>query len=118
MIKTEKIPDGRLWAEEIAQYISNGMKTNFYGSAEDFFPELNKISKVKFDGGCYIFHEKEKQTDLYFFLEKEQKPVKLPDMDKPLVLEQVAAAKNPPVIEEWEAVGFEKYLQRKRLFLS
>jgi ribosomal protein S18 acetylase RimI-like enzyme len=34
------------------------------------------------------------------------------------VLEQVAAAKNPPALEEWEAVGFEMYLQRKRLFLS
>ena len=118
MIKTEKIPDGKLWAEEIAVYHSRGMKTNFYGSAEDFLPELEQISKMEFEGGCYIFHEKEKQTDLYFFLEKEQKPVNLPDMEKPLVLEQVAAAKNPPALEEWEAVGFEKYLQRKRLFLS
>lgn len=118
MIKTEKIPDGKQWAEEIAAYHSRGMKTNFYGSAEDFLPELEQISKMEFDGGCYIFHEKEKQVDLYFFLEKEQKPVKLPDMEKPLVLEQVAAAKNPPALEEWETVGFENYLQRKRLFLS
>ena len=118
MIKTEKIPDGKQWAEEIAGYISRGMKTNFYGSAEEFLPELEQISKMEFEGGCYIFHEKEKQTDLYFFLEKEQKPVNLPDMEKNLVLEQVAAAKNPPALEEWEAVGFEKYLQRKRLFLS
>lgn len=112
------MPDGKLWAEEIAQYHSRGMKTNFYGSAEEFLSELDKIAKMEFDGGCYYFHEKEKQTDLYFFLEKDAKPVSLPEMDKPLVLEQVAAAKNPPVLEEWEAVGFEKYLQRKRLFLS
>ena len=118
MIKTEKIPNGRLWAEEIAQYISKGMKTNFYGSVEDFFPELDKISKMKFDGGCYYFHEKEKQFDLYFFLEKDAKPAELPAMDKPLVMEQVAVAKNPPVLEDWENIGFEKYLQRKRLFLS
>ena len=118
MIKTEKIPDGRLWAEEIAQYISSGMKTNFYGSAEDFFPELDKISKMKFDGGCYCFHEKEKQFDLYFFLEKDAKPAELSALDKPLVMEQVAVAKNPPVLEDWENIGFEKYLQRKRLFLS
>ena len=118
MINTEKIPEGRLLVEEIAQYISKGMKTNFYGSAEDFFPELDKISKMKFDGGYYYFHEKEKQFDLYFFLEKDAKPVELPAMDKPLVMEQVAVAKNPPVLEEWEAVGFERYLQRKRLFLS
>ena len=118
MITMEKIPDGKLWAEEIAQYVSKGMKTNFYGSAEDFFPELENIKKMEFDGGCYYFHEKEKQVDLYYFMEKEAKPLSLPETDKPLVLEQVAAAKNPPALEEWEAVGFEKYLQRKRLFLS
>lgn len=114
----EKISDGNLWVKEIAQYLSKGMKTNFYGSAEEFLPELDKIAKMEFDGGCYYFHEKEKQTDLYFFLEKDAKPAELPEWDKPLVLEQVAVAKNPPVLEDWEAVGFEKYLQRKRLFLS
>ena len=118
MIKMEKISDGNLWVKEIAQYLSKGMKTNFYGSAEEFLPELDKIAKMEFDGGCYYFHEKEKQTDLYFFLEKDAKPAELPEWDKPLVLEQVAVAKNPPVLEDWEAVGFEKYLQRKRLFLS
>ncbi|MBQ9092299.1 MAG: GNAT family N-acetyltransferase [Anaerotignum sp.] len=118
MIKMEKIPNGKQWAEEIAGYLSRGMKTNFYGSAEEFLPELDNISKMEFDGGCYLFHEKEKQTDLYFFLEKEAKLIQLPEMDKPLVLEQVAVAKNPPALEEWEAIGFENYLQRKRLFLS
>ena len=112
------MPDGKQWAEEIAQYLSRGMKTNFYGSAEEFFSQLEHISKMEFDGGCYYFHEKEKQVDLYFFMEKDVKPVSLPDWDKPLVLEQVAVAKNPPAPEKWEAVGFEKYLQRKRLFLS
>lgn len=118
MIKMEKIPNGKQWAEEIAGYLSRGMKTNFYSSAEEFLPELENISKMEFDGGCYLFREKEKQTDLYFFLEKEAKLIQLPEMDKPLVLEQVAVAKNPPALEEWEAVGFEEYLQRKRLFLS
>ena len=118
MIKMEKIPDGKQWAEEIAQYISKGMKTNFYGSAEEFLPQLESLSKLEFDGGCYLFHEKEKQIDLYFFLEKDAKPVALPKLEKPLVLEQVAVAKNSPVLEEWEAIGFTKYLQRKRLFLS
>lgn len=118
MITMEKMPDGKLWAEEMARYLSRGMKTNFYGSGEEFYPELEKISKMEFDGGCYLLHEKEKQIDLYFFLEKERKPAPLPAFAKPLVLEQVAAAKNPPSLEEWEALGFEKYLQRKRLFLS
>ena len=118
MITMEKIPDGKQWVEEIAQYLSRGMKTNFYGSAEEFLPQLESLSKLEFDGGCYLFHEKEKQIDLYFFLEKDVKPAALPKLEKPLVLERVAVAKNPPVLEEWEAVGFEKYLQRKRLFLS
>jgi len=118
MIKMEKIPDGKQWAEEIAQYISKGMKTNFYGSAEEFLPQLESLSKLEFDDSCYLFHEKEKQIDLYFFLEKDAKPVALPKLEKPLVLEQVAVAKNLPVLEEWEAIGFTKYLQRKRLFLS
>ena len=78
MIKTEKIPDGKQWAEEIAGYISQGMRTNFYGSAEAFIPQLESLSKLNFEGGCYIFHEKDKQTDLYFFLEKESMPVSLP----------------------------------------
>ncbi len=118
MIKMEKMPDGKLWAEEIAQYFSKGRKTNFYGSVEEFLSESEKIAKMEFEGGCYLFHEKEKQFDLYFFMEKDAKPAELPELDKPLVLEQVAAAKNPPALEEWEAIGFEKYLQRKRLFLS
>ena len=118
MITMEKIPDGKQWAEEIAQNISRGMKTNFYGSAEEFLPQLESLSKLEFDGGCYLFYEKEKQIDLHFFMEKDAKPAALPKLHKPLVLEQVAVAKNPPALEEWEAIGFEKYLQRKRLFLS
>lgn len=114
----EKIPDGKQWAEEIAAYISGGMRTNFYGSAEEFLPELEQISKVEFDGGCYYIHEKEQQFDLYFFLEKDADPVSLPALKKPIILEQVAAAKNPPACEGWKRVGFEEYLQRKRLFLS
>lgn len=114
----EKMPDGKLWAEEIAQYLSKGMKTNFYGSVEEFLSESEKIAKMEFDGGCYLFHEKEKQFDLYFFMEKDAKPAELPELDKPLVLEQVAAAKNPLGLADWEAVGFANYLQRKRLFLS
>ena len=118
MITISKIPDGKQWVEEVAQYLSRGMRTNFYGSAEEFIPQLEQLSKLEFDGGCYLFHEQEKQIDLYFFLEKDAKPAELPQMENPVVLEQVALAKNPPALEDWEAIGFEKYLQRKRLFLS
>ena len=122
MIKTSKIPDGKQWAEEIAQSISKGMRTNFYASAEDFFPllEEGRISQAVFPGGSYCFVEKENQIDFYFFLEKEAAPAEVPKLDKPLLLEQVALAKTgtSPALEEWETMGFAKYLQRKRLFLS
>lgn len=122
MITISKIPDGKQWAEEIAQAISKGVRTNFYASAEEFFPLVEEgcISQAIFAGGRYCFVEKEKQIDLYFFLEKEALPVEVPAMDKPVVLEQVALARSgiSPAEEEWEAIGFEKYLQRKRLFLS
>ena len=36
MITISKIPDGKQWVEEVAQYLSRGMRTNFYGSAEEF----------------------------------------------------------------------------------
>ena len=100
MITISKIPDGKKWVEEIAHYRSKGMRTNFYAAAEEFLPQLRQLSELKFDGGCYLFHEKETQIDLYFFLE------------------QVGMAKAPPDLTEWEEIGFEKYLQRKRLFLS
>lgn len=122
MITISKIPDGNQWAEEISQAISKGMRTNFYASAEEFLPlvEKSRISRAIFQGGSYCFVEKEKQINLYFFLEKEVAPVEVPKLDKPLVLEQVALARNgiSPTEKEWEAIGFEKYLQRKRLFLT
>lgn len=118
MIKTSRIPDGKQLAEEIAQALSKGMRTNFYSSAEEVLPMAEHSTKVEFDGGWYLLHEKEMQTDVFFFLKKDAKPVALPAADKPLVLEQVAAAKRPPDLTEWEAVGFQPYLQRKRLFLS
>lgn len=122
MIKISKIHDGILWAEEIAQNISKGMRTNFYGSAEEFFPLLaeGKISRAIFDGGCYYLVEKENQMDLYFFLERSAAAAALPPQDKPIVLEQVATVRSgtSPTAEEWEAAGFVPYLQRKRLFLS
>ena len=120
MIAMSKIPDGETWRAEIARYRSRGMRTNFYAAAEDFFPQLQRLSKLEFDGGCYLFHEKEKQIDLYFFLEQGKKPVEfsLSAFSKPVVLEQVGLAKAPPDLTEWEEIGFTHYLQRKRLFLS
>ena len=78
MITISKIPDGKTWADAIAQYRSKGMRTNFYATAEEFLPQLQWLSELKFDGGCYLFHEKEKQIDLYFFLEQGRKAEQIP----------------------------------------
>lgn len=120
MITISKIPDGETWRAEIARYRSRGMRTNFYAAAEEFFSQLQQLSELEFDGGCYLFHEKEKQVDLYFFLEQGKKPVgfSLSAFSKPMVLEQVGLAKAPPDLTEWEEIGFTRYLQRARLFLS
>ena len=91
---------------------------NFYAAAEEFLPQLQWLSELKFDGGCYLFHEKEKQIDLYFFLEQGRKAEQIPVFDKPVLLEQVGVTKAPPDLAEWEEIGFARYLQRKRLFLS
>lgn len=116
MITISKIANGKKWVDEIAHYRSEGMRTNFYANAEDFLRE--PLSELKFDGGCYLFHEKETQIDLYFFLEQGKKPEPIPAFSKPVVLEQVGVAKAPPDLAEWEGIGFTHYLQRKRLFLS
>ena len=89
MITISKIPDGKNWADAIAQYRSKGMRTNFYAAAEEFLPQLQWLSELKFDGGCYLFHEKEKQIDLYFFLEQGRKAEQIPVFDTPVLLEQV-----------------------------
>ena len=101
MITISKIPDGEKWAEEIAQARSKGMRTNFYAAAEDFFPHLQQLSELKFDGGRYLFHEKEGQIDFYFFLEQDARPVPLPMFAKPVVLEQVGVTKAPPALAQW-----------------
>ena len=51
MITISKIPDGKNWADAIAQYRSKGMRTNFYAAAEEFLPQLQWLSELKFDGG-------------------------------------------------------------------
>ena len=118
MITISKIPDGKNWVDAIAQYRSKGMRTNYYAAAEEFLPQLQWLSELKFNGGCYLFHEKEKQIDLYFFLEQGRKAEQIPVLPKPVFLEQVGVTKAPPDLAEWEEIGFTRYLQRKRLFLS
>lgn len=116
-----KISDEMQWADDVARLLSRGMRTNFYSPAKEFFPIIaqGRLFREAFPGGVYYFVEKEGQTDCYFFLEKGALPGGFAPWDKPVLLEQVASARRgiSPTAEEWSAVGFETYLQRKRLFL-
>ena len=56
--------------------------------------EAGQLFAMPFAGGVYYLLEKEKQFDLYFFLEQEAKPVPLPQLSKPVILEQVALEKK------------------------
>lgn len=117
-----RITDEKQWAEEIACHLSKGMQTNLYAPAEEFFSLIGqgRLLQEKIPNGCYYFAERERQVDLYFFLEKEAVPAAFSQRDKPVILEQVTLEKKglSPTLEEWKAIGFQPYLQRKRLFLS
>lgn len=119
---TENKTDGKALAEEIAGYLSEKRRTNCFLQPEDWegILERGKIFRMEFSGGLYLLVEKERQFDLFYFLERNTKPVPLPDMQKPVILEQVSAERAgvSPALEEWEAVGFRQYLRRKRLFLA
>lgn len=117
-----RISDKTQWAEALAQKLSRGMRTNFYGAAEEFFPLIaeGRLYREEFPGGCYYFAERAGQVDCYFFLEKDAAPAAFSAWEKPVLLEQVATVRRgiSPTAEEWAAIGFQPYLQRKRLFRS
>jgi len=121
MITIKRATDGDGLAAEIARSRSLGLRTNFYGAAEELSPLAaeGRILRMPFAGGSYCFLEQERQFDLYFFLEKDAAPVEIPPMEKPVVLEQVALAGKElsPTAAAWERIGFAPYLQRKRLTL-
>lgn len=114
--------DGQTLAAEIAGFLSQRRRTNCYFPAVDWagLAERGTVSRMDFPGGCYLFWEKERQVDLFYFLERDVKPMSPTVFEKPILLTQVSAAKagTSPSIEEWETVGFRRYLQRKRLFLT
>lgn len=123
MIRISRICDGKRFAAEIEACRTRGMRTNCYADAAEWLPliEAGDAYHAAFDGGFYCFAEREKQVDLTFFLEKDALPPPLPQglPQKPLLLEQVAAARLPlsPPLAAWEAIGFRPYVQRKRLYL-
>lgn len=118
---TENKSGGKALAEEIAGYLSEKRRTNCFFSPEewDAFAERGRVFRLEFPGGLYLLAEKERQFDLFYFLEQDAAPVPPPRMGKPVLLEQAAAERTgaTPSPEEWEAAGFRRYLRRKRLFL-
>lgn len=107
---------------EEMKHPARGIRTNLYVPAESFLPlvEEERLRKVSFTGGSYVLAEQESQYDCYFFLEPTAVPAELPPLQKPVVLEQVALERTgiSPTQEEWEQIGFQPYLRRKRLFCA
>lgn len=107
--------------EEMKQPMK-GIRTNLYVPAESFLPFVKeeRLLRISFSGGSYVLAEQEAQYDCYFFLEQMAAPAELPPLKKPVVLEQVALERVgiSPSQADWEKIGFQPYLQRKRLSRS
>ena len=113
----KKIPDTKTLEALLRAWHSKRAMTNFFLPEEEYLPAAKKWMVMRFEHGCYLIFEKKEHYDFYFFLEKGTLPVAVPEMDKPLVLEQVCLERKgqEPKASAWEAVGFVPYLERKRL---
>ena len=91
--------------------------TNFFLTEDVYLSMIKQCAVMRFENGCYLIFEKQNHYDFYFFLQKGTSPVAVPQMPKPLVLEQVCLERKgqEPKASFWEAVGFVPYLERKRL---
>lgn len=93
--------------------------TNFFLTEDIYLSMIKQCAVMRFENGCYLIFEKQNHYDFYFFLQKGTLPVAVPQMPKPLVLEQVCLERKgqEPKASFWEAVGFVPYLERKRLIM-
>ena len=115
----KKIPDTKTLEGLLRAWHSKRAMTNFFLLEEEYLPVAKKWMVMRFEHGCYLIFEKKEHYDFYFFLDKGTLPVAVPEMDKPLVLEQVCLERKgqEPKASAWEAVGFVPYLERKRLMM-
>lgn len=115
----KKIPDTKTLEGLLRAWHSKRAMTNFFLPEEEYLPVAKKWMVMRFEHGCYLIFEKKEHYDFYFFLDKGTLPVAVPEMDKPLVLEQVCLERKgqEPKASAWEAVGFVPYLERKRLMM-
>ncbi len=117
----EKMIDGLAFWQEIAKRLSKGQRTNFFFSEEEvlLLVQQKKISRFDFAGSAYFFLKEDKFYRLFYFLDKENSPEVLPAVDEPIILEEVLLANKERVPSQgnWEKVGFQAYLERKRMYL-
>ena len=115
----KKIPDTKTLEGLLRAWHSKRAMTNFFLPEEEYLPVAKKWMVMRFEHGCYLIFEKKEHYDFYFFLDKGTLPVAVPEMDKPLVLEQVCLERKgqEPKASAWETVGFVPYLERKRLMM-
>lgn len=117
----EKMIDGLAFWQEIAKRLSKGQRTNFFFSEDEVFllVQQKKISRFDFAGSAYFFLKEDQFYRLFYFLDKENSPEVLPAVDEPIILEEVLLANKErvPSQENWEKVGFQAYLERKRMYL-
>ena len=85
----KKIPDTKTLEGLLRAWHSKRAMTNFFLPEEEYLPVAKKWMVMRFEHGCYLIFEKKEHYDFYFFLDKGTLPVAVPEMDKPLVLEQV-----------------------------
>ena len=119
MIK--ELSDGYAFWQEIIKRIAAGQRTNLFLSEEEVLSlvDAGKAWRMEFDGGVYIFIREWNCYRLYYFLEKQILPWVLPDLQLPIILEEVAVENKPrmPTEAHWWEVGLQPYLQRKRMYL-
>lgn len=115
----KKIPDLKTLEGLLRAWHSKRAMTNFYLQEDEYAPKIPNSAVMRFTKGCYLIFEKRDHYDFYFFLEKGAVPAALPEMDKPLVMEQVCLERKgqEPKASAWETVGFQPYLTRKRLIM-
>lgn len=108
--------------QEISARISGGVLTNFYMSEEEYTTLIaqGRLFRQDFSGGVYLLIKFDDRTELFYFLQKDITLPLVEKFDDTLVLSVVHLAKRgmEPSAQAWEAIGFEPYIERKRLFLA
>ncbi|WP_317856151.1 GNAT family N-acetyltransferase [Chakrabartyella piscis] len=99
--------------------IAKGMRTNFFLSEEELMEYIQNgmCQQLSFADGTYLFLEDNEKIRFFYCLEKEGSINPLPEVAKPIILEEVhlATKEKTPSEADWMSVGFVPYLVRKRL---